>query len=146
MHNPVSGWGRRRPLLHRLVYPVFFLLVAASVVHLVGEHTMQCWYTLTLCLLIAVGYWSGLALADRLREVGRATWLGVLVVLWLTLVWSSRGLLPYAYMWCAVPLACLAMRTLGERTALAAAAVISCLPALLPLRMGNHLCRGFALP
>lgn len=139
MHNPVSGWVRRRPLLDRLVYPVFFLLVAASVVHLAGERNAQCWYILALCLLIAVGYWSGLALADRLHEVGRAAWLGVLVVLWLTLVWISPGLLPYAYMWCAVPLACLALCTLGERAALAAAATISCLPALLVLRFGGRL-------
>src|SRR2546423_1533969 len=139
MPNPVPGWVRRRPLLDHVVSLVFFLLVAASVLHLVTERTAQCSYVLVLCVLIAVGYWSALAVSDRLAEVGRVASLGVLVALWLTLVAIAPGLLPYASLWCAVPLACLAVRTLGGRTALAAPLVISCVPALLSLRFGSQL-------
>jgi signal transduction histidine kinase len=139
MHNPVPDRVRRRPLLDHFVSLVFFLLVAASAVHLIIDHTAQCSYVLALCSLIAAGYWSGLAVSDRLPAVGRVAWLGALTALWLTLVAVTPGLLPYAYLWCAVPLACLAVRTLGERTALAATVVISCIPALLLLRLGDQL-------
>lgn len=139
LNNPALTRIRRRPILDHLVHTVFFVLVGASLLHLFSERTAQCWYTLALCLVIAVGYWFGLAFFERLPTAGHLALLSVLVALWLLLVVVSPGLLPYAYLWCAVPLACLAVRTLRERLALAAITVItviSVIPAILLLRIG----------
>ena len=139
MDDPPTARMRRGPILDQFVYLVFFVLVGASLLHLVAEHNAQCCYTLALCVLIAAGYWSGLALSGRLGPAGRVAWLAVLVALWLVLVSISLGPLPYAYLWCAIPLACLAVRTLGERTALVATVVISGAPVLVLLRLDHQL-------
>src|SRR5919204_71596 len=139
MDDPPTARIRSGPILDRFVYLVFFVLVGASLLHLVAEQNAQCYYTLTLCVLIAAGYWSGLALSGRLGAAGRVAWLAVLVALWLVLVSISVGPLAYSYLWCAIPLACLAVRTLGERTALVATVVISGAPVFVLLPLDHQL-------
>ena len=125
-HDNAAPHGlRRRQLLDQVSYLVVFLLVGSSIANLLLERTAVCWYTVTVCTIIAVGYWAGLAYSERLGVVGRPLWLSGLVLLWVMLTSTTPGALPYAYIWFAVPLACLAVRTLGQRAALGALIVIT---------------------
>jgi signal transduction histidine kinase len=124
-----------RPTLHRglkvlvgqLPHLVFFVLVGGTLTHLVLEGSATCVYMLVLSLLVALGYGAGLALWTRLGHRGRLIWLAGLVLVWLLLTALAPGLFAYAYGWCAVPLACLAMRMLEPRAAAGAVAVLTVL-------------------
>jgi len=118
---------RLRACLDQLPHLVFFLLVAGALAHLVAVRSDTCVPILVLSLLVSLVYGAGLMWWARLGPRGRLIWLAVLVMLWLLLTTQAPGILPYAYVWCAVPLACLAVRALGPRAAAAAVAVITTL-------------------
>ena len=115
----------RRQFLDQVSYLLLFLLAGSSVASLLIDRTAVCWLMMTLCAIIAVGYWGGLVFSYRLGAVGRGLWLSMLALLWVMLMSWAPGDLPYAYLWFAVPLACLAIRTLGQRAALGALIAIS---------------------
>jgi len=79
----------------------------------------------TVSVLLAVVYAGGLALLDRLGRLGRGFWIPLLLALWILLIWIAPVPLTPDYVWCAVPLACAALRVLGSRSAVAAVAAIT---------------------
>ncbi|MFE9768121.1 sensor histidine kinase [Streptomyces sp. NPDC005808] len=114
-----------RPTLAHLSHFAFFLVVGASLVRLARLNSPLCWRIATVSLLLALVYAGGLKLLDRLGPLGRGTWIPLLLVLWTLLIWAAPVSLTPDYVWCAVPLACAALRVLGGRSALAAVAVIT---------------------
>ncbi|WP_328751429.1 sensor histidine kinase [Streptomyces sp. NBC_00285] len=101
--------------LRHVPHLVFFVVVASAVVRLVELNTPLCWDIVTVNALLATTYATGLALADRLGPLVRHLWVAALVALWAVLLALTPPLLTTAYVWCAVPLSCVALRTLGPR-------------------------------
>ena len=114
-----------RPTLAHLSHFAFFLVVGASLVRLTRLNSPLCWHIVTVSVLLAVVYAGGLALLDRLGRLGRGFWIPLLLALWILLIWIAPVPLTPDYVWCAVPLACAALRVLGSRSAVAAVAAIT---------------------
>ncbi|WP_405735896.1 sensor histidine kinase [Streptomyces sp. NBC_01537] len=107
-----------------MLHAAFFLLVGSSAVRLLRQNDPLCVSVLVLSSLLAVCYAAGPALGDRLGR-WRPVWLGVLLSLWLLIVWLVPASLATAYAWCAAPLACVTLRTLGRRGSVVVVSVIS---------------------
>lgn len=103
----------------------FFVVVGAGLVRLVQLRIGLCWDIVTVSGLLALVYAGGLAAGDRLGRYGRPGWVATLVALWTVLVLLAPASLTAAYVWCAVPLACAALRALGRRAAGVAVAVLT---------------------
>ncbi|WP_369263040.1 sensor histidine kinase [Streptomyces sp. R35] len=114
-----------RPTLEQVSHLAFFVVVGAALVRLTQLRSPLCWDIVALSGLLAVAYAGGPACWNRLGVVGRHAWVAVLLVLWGDLVLLAPASLTTAYVWCAVPLACAALRVLGRRSALVAVAVIT---------------------
>ncbi|MDT3399558.1 sensor histidine kinase [Streptomyces sp. B1866] len=122
---PLTARGGRLTLEH-VSHLVFFLVVGAGLVRLARlDGNPWCWTTVTLSGLLALVYASGLTWWDRLGAPGRRTWITALLLLWTALVFLAPPPLEAAYVWCAVPLACAALRALGARAAAATVAAIT---------------------
>ncbi|MFD9320407.1 sensor histidine kinase [Streptomyces sp. NPDC060053] len=100
-----------------LPHCVFFLAVGGGMVRLVRLNSPLCWDIVTVSGLLAVTYAAGLALWSKLGRLARHAWVMSLLLLWAILVHLNPPPLTGAYVWCAVPLACVALRTLGTRAA-----------------------------
>ena len=96
---------------------VFFLVVGAALVRLARLNIALCWDIVTVSTSLAVTYTVGLVLWKRLGSLARHGWVAALVLLWAFLVVLTPPPLTGAYVWCAVPLACAALRALGRRAA-----------------------------
>ncbi|MFD9392704.1 sensor histidine kinase [Streptomyces sp. NPDC060000] len=114
-----------RPVLDRVSHLTFLLVVGAGLVRLVQLRIGLCWDIVTVSTLLAVVYAGGLAAGDRLGRLGRPLWVGALLALWTVLVLLAPASLTAAYVWCALPLACAALRVLGPRAAGLAVAVLT---------------------
>lgn len=122
-HSPSSARGNR--LLWHLPHLVFFVVVGAALVRLVGLNSPLCWVIVTVSSVLAVVYAAGLALRSRMGTGVRYGWVAALVLLWTVLVVLTAPFLTVAYVWCAVPLAWAALRTLERRGATIAVAGIT---------------------
>ena len=131
--TPAAPAGRRwTPEAGYLLHAAFFLIVAGSVVRMWRLGGPLCPYLIGLTLLLAAAYAAGLAFWGRLHR-WHAAWLGALLLLWLSLMIVAPAPIRPAFAWCALPLACLAVRALtpaaylgviaGITAVLAAAAV-----------------------
>jgi len=126
---------RFRPWARQLPHLVFFLLLAGSLPRMLLDlGNERCRYVTALTALLAVCYAAGLAWDTRLGR-GRPIWLGLLLLLWLPLVYFGSAPVSMAYAWCAVPLACVILAALGRRAALAVLAVVT---ALLIVALARH--------
>nr|WP_203614666.1 histidine kinase [Streptomyces sp. SID13726] len=96
---------------------VFFLVVGAALVRLTRLNISLCWDIVTVSTLLAVTYTAGLVVRKRRGPLARHAWVAALVLLWAWLVFLTPPPLTGAYVWCAVPLACAALRALGRRAA-----------------------------
>ncbi|WP_328477279.1 sensor histidine kinase [Streptomyces sp. NBC_00377] len=103
----------------------FFLVLGAGLVRLAQLRIGLCWEMVTVSGLLAVVYACGPAAGARLGRYARPVWVGALLALWTALVLLAPGSLTAAYMWCALPLACAALRVLGPRAAGVAVAVLT---------------------
>lgn len=104
--------GRRwTPEAGYLLHAAFFLIVAGSVVRMWRVGGPLCPYLIAVTLLLAAAYAAGLAFWSRLHR-WRAVWLGALLLLWLALMIVAPASIRPAFAWCALPLACLAVRAL----------------------------------
>ncbi|MDX6354946.1 MAG: hypothetical protein QOF98_1849, partial [Streptomyces sp.] len=121
---PPAVRGSRHVLEHVSQF-AFFIVVGAAVARLARLDYSLCWYIVTVSALLALVYAGGLALLDRLGPRGRLAWIPSLLLLWSALVFLASPSLTPAYVWCAVPLACAALRALGRRSATVAVAVIT---------------------
>ncbi|WP_369244765.1 sensor histidine kinase [Streptomyces sp. R41] len=123
--TPLTARGSR-PTLEHISHLAFFLVVAAGLVRLTRlEDNPWCWSIVSVSGLLALAYASGLAWWDRLGVLGRRSWIPVLLLLWTVLAFLAPPPLTTAYVWCAVPLACAALRALGLRAAVVTVAVIT---------------------
>lgn len=114
----------RRRGAEYLLHAVFFLVVASSAVRVLSLNEPLCPYIIVVGVTLAGGYAAGLAWWDRLGR-WRPVWVGALVLLWLALAILSPASLRPAIAWCAVPLACLAVRALATRASLVALVAIT---------------------
>jgi signal transduction histidine kinase len=121
------------PVRH-LPHLAFFLIVGSSAARMLTLDNPLCWYIVSLSALLALCYVGGLVYWQRLGR-RRPAWLGLLLLLWLMLVFVAPPNLTPAYAWCAVPLACIALGTMGRRSSIVAAAGIT---ALLGLVLGQR--------
>lgn len=119
---PVHG---TRHALEHAPHFVFFLVVGAAAVRLVDLNSPLCWHIVGISGLLAVVYGVGLGLWSRLGPALRLAWVTTLLGLWGFLVFLTPAPLTWAYAWCGVPLACAALRAVGERAARVAVAAIS---------------------
>lgn len=119
---PAGRWWR--PEAGYLLHAAFFLIVGSSAVRMGYLGGPRCPYLVGLCLLLAAAYAAGLAFWGRLRR-WRAPWLGALLLLWSSLMVVAPASIRPAYAWCALPLACLAVRALAPRASLGVIAGIS---------------------
>ncbi|MEU9191171.1 sensor histidine kinase [Streptomyces sp. NPDC048484] len=108
-----------------MAHLVFFLVVGAALVRLARLNIALCWDIVTVSALLALTYATGLALWNRLGALARHAWVAAMLLLWALLVVLTPPPLTGAYVWCAVPLACAALRALGRRTAAATMAAIT---------------------
>ncbi|MGW4909167.1 sensor histidine kinase [Streptomyces sp. NPDC004270] len=104
---------------------VLFLVVGAALVRLSRLESALCWDIVIISGLLAAGYATGLLLWNRLGTLARRLWVAALLALWAVLVILAPPPLTGAYAWCAVPMACLVLRALGQRAATTALAVIT---------------------
>ncbi|MET7702198.1 sensor histidine kinase [Streptomyces sp. NPDC005485] len=123
-HEPPPVRGIRITLEH-VSHLVFFVVVGAAVVRLTALRSALCWDMVIVSGLLAMVYAGGLAVWDRLGPRGRSAWALTLLLLWAILILLVPAPLTSAYAWCAVPLACAALRALGRRTAVVAVAAIT---------------------
>jgi signal transduction histidine kinase len=121
---PLTAHGSR-PTLERVSHLVFFLVVGAGLVRLAQLDYPLCWYIVTVSGLLAAAYASGLAWWERLGTVGRQLWIPALLLLWTVLAFLAPPPLTAAYVWCAVPLACVSLSALDRRFAMPALAAIT---------------------
>ncbi|GHG99225.1 sensor histidine kinase [Streptomyces lanatus] len=121
---PAPGPGRRLAP-HHLTHLVFFLVVGAALVRLTRLNIELCWDIVAVGTLLAGTYAAGLALERRLGPLARHIWVVALVLQWAYLVFLIPPPLTGAYVWCAVPLACAALRALGARAATVAVGAIT---------------------
>ncbi|CAM5586820.1 sensor histidine kinase [Streptomyces aurantiogriseus] len=122
--RPTAARGSRSAL-PRVAHLTFFLVLGAGTVRLVRLRDPLCWDIVAVSGLLALVYAGGLLLWDRLGRVGRAVWAVALLLLWAGLLLLMPAPLVSAYGWCAVPLACAALRALNRRAAGAAVAAIT---------------------
>ncbi|TRO58998.1 MULTISPECIES: sensor histidine kinase [unclassified Streptomyces] len=106
---------------------VFFLIVGAALVRLARLNLSLCWDIVAVSGLLAVTYAAGLALWSRLGPLVRHAWVAALLLQWAVLVLLTPPPLTGAYVWCAIPLACVALGALGHRAAMAALTAITLL-------------------
>lgn len=123
-HLPAPGPGRRLAP-HHLTHLVFFLVVGAALVRLTRLNIELCWDVVTVSTLLAGTYAAGLALGRGLGPLARSVWVAALLLQWTYLVFLIPPPLTGAYVWCAVPLACVALRALGGRAAAVAVGAIT---------------------
>ncbi|WP_405725573.1 sensor histidine kinase [Streptomyces sp. NBC_00028] len=117
-----SGFGPRQ-----LPHLLFFLVVGAAAVRLARLNVPLCWEVVTVSALLAVTYAAGLALGDGLGPRARHAWVALLLLLWAILVFLAPPPFTGAYVWCAVPLACVALRSVPPRAAGTALTLITAL-------------------
>ncbi|MEV6401500.1 histidine kinase [Streptomyces bobili] len=113
---PTAARGSRSALPF-LAHLTFFLVVGAGTVRLVELRAPLCRDIVAVSATLALVYASGPAAWDRLGRFGRHLWTAALVLLWSLLVVLAPPSLTTAYVWCAVPLACAALRALDRRAA-----------------------------
>jgi signal transduction histidine kinase len=123
-HTPVWAHAGRFAVA-QLPHFVLFLVVGAAMVRLSRLENSTCWGIVITSALLAVGYATSLMLWSRLAPPARHALVTVLLVLWAVLVVLAPPPLTSAYAWCAVPMACLALRALGQGAATVAVAVIT---------------------
>ncbi|WP_416955479.1 sensor histidine kinase [Streptomyces sp. Agncl-13] len=121
---PLTARGSRLTLEH-VSHLALFLVVGAGFVRLALIDVPLCWYIVSLSGALALVYAGGLTWWDRLGPLGRRAWIPVLILLWTVLTFLTQAPLTTAYVWCAVPLACAALRVLGRRAAVVTVAVIT---------------------
>jgi signal transduction histidine kinase len=119
--------SRRRFGPRQIPHLFFFLVVAAALVRLARLNSPLCWDIVTVSGLLAVTYAAGLALWTRWGGIARHIWVAALLLQWVILVLLTPPPLTGAYVWCAVPLACVALCTLGDRAAAVALTAITAL-------------------
>ncbi|WP_405976043.1 sensor histidine kinase [Streptomyces sp. NBC_00988] len=122
--TPLTARGSRHTLEH-VSHLSLFLVVGAGFVRLALIDVPLCWYIVSLSGALALVYAGGLTWWDRLGVLGRRAWIPVLLLLWTVLTLLTQAPLTTAYVWCAVPLACAALRVLGRRAAVVTVAVIT---------------------
>jgi len=111
--TPAPSGGRRwSPEAGYLLHAVFFLIVVGSAIRMGYLGGPLCPYLISLNLLLAAAYAAGLAFWGRLHR-WRAVWLGALLLLWLSVLVVAPASIRPAFAWCALPLACLAVRALA---------------------------------
>ncbi|MET8082079.1 sensor histidine kinase [Streptomyces sp. NPDC005303] len=120
-----AGLVAHRFAPRHLAHFVFFLIVGAALVRLARLNIPLCWDVVSVSALLAVTYTVGLVLGSRLNPLARHVWVAALLGLWAYLVALTPPPLTGAYVWCAVPLACAALRALGGRTAAVALAAVT---------------------
>ncbi|KPI27436.1 integral membrane sensor signal transduction histidine kinase [Actinobacteria bacterium OV320] len=125
VHTPARAARGNRPTADLLAHLTFFVVVGAGLVRLVQLRIGLCWDIVSVSGLLALVYAGGLAAGERLGRIGRHLWVVVLLALWTTLVLLAPASLTAAYVWCALPLACAALRVLGRRAAGAAVGALS---------------------
>src|SRR5690349_9800991 len=129
--------GRRRsPGTGYLVHAAFLLIVGSSAVRMGYLGGRMCPYIIALNLLLAVTYATGLAFWDRLRR-RRAMWLGALLLIWLAVMIVAPAPIRPAFAWCALPLACLAVRALAPAASLGVIAGITVVVAAAAVQAGG---------
>ncbi|WP_329222977.1 sensor histidine kinase [Streptomyces sp. NBC_01485] len=116
--------GSRSALAH-VSHLTFLLVVGAGLVRLVQVRIELCWDIVAVSGLLALVYAGGLAAGDRLGRLARPVWVAALLALWTVLVLLAPASLTAAYVWCAVPLACAALRALDRRAAGVAVAALT---------------------
>ncbi|WP_327398999.1 sensor histidine kinase [Streptomyces sp. NBC_01288] len=114
-----------RPTLEHVSHLALFLVVGAGFVRLALTDVPLCWYIVSFSGALALVYAGGLTWWERLGSFGRRAWIPVLLLLWTVLTFLTQSPLTTAYVWCAVPLACAALRVLGRRAAVVTVAVIT---------------------
>ncbi|MFI9172688.1 sensor histidine kinase [Streptomyces lincolnensis] len=119
--------SRRRFGPRQISHLFFFLVVGAALVRLTRLNIQLCWEIVTVSGLLAATYAAGLALWSRLGELARHAWMATLLLLWAILVLLTPPPLTGAYVWCAVPLACVALGALKDRAAAMALTAITAL-------------------
>ncbi|MFE2219621.1 sensor histidine kinase [Streptomyces canus] len=122
-----SSADRRRFGPRQLPHLLFFLVVGAALIRLARLNTPLCWDIVTVSGLLAVTYAAGLARWSRWGRLARHTWVAALLLLWTILVLLTPPPLTGAYVWCAVPLACVVLDALGHRTAAVALTAVTAL-------------------
>ncbi|MER5428293.1 histidine kinase [Streptomyces sp. NPDC002588] len=125
VHLSARAARGRRPATDLLAHLTFFVVVGAGLVRLVQLRTGLCWDIVGVSGLLALVYAGGLAAGARLGRIGGHLWVAALMALWTALVVLAPASLTSAYVWCAVPLACAALRVLGRRAAATAVAALS---------------------
>ncbi|ELS50843.1 sensor histidine kinase [Streptomyces viridochromogenes] len=125
--NASAPADHRRFGPRQLPHLVFFIVVGAAVVRLAHLNIPLCWEIVTVSGLLAVTYAGGLVLGSKLGRRARNAWVAVLLLLWAVLVLLTPPPFTGAYVWCAVPLACVALSTLSARAAGAALAAVTAL-------------------
>ncbi|MGW0820980.1 sensor histidine kinase [Streptomyces sp. NPDC002845] len=116
-----SVWVRQLPHL------VFLVAVVGTLVRLAELNSRLCWTVAPPTVALALLYVAGLARWDRLGELGRPVWLGVLLLLWSWVAWIIPVPLAAGYAWLAVPLAVLALRMSGRRVRIVAVGMVTAL-------------------
>ncbi|WP_158842846.1 sensor histidine kinase [Saccharothrix deserti] len=123
-----SSTGRRRRFgaesAGYLLHAVFFAVVTGTALRLLDLNEPNCPYIISVSAALAGGYAAGLVWWDRLDR-WRPLWIGGLLAPWLALVVLSPASLRPEIAWCAVPLACLAVRALTAKASSAALVVIT---------------------
>lgn len=120
----LTARGSRHTLEH-VSHLALFLVVGAGFVRLALIDVPLCWYIVSLSGALALVYAGGLTWWDRLGPFGRRAWVPVLVLLWTVLTFLTQAPLTTAYVWCAVPLACAALRVLDRRAVVVTVGVIT---------------------
>jgi len=131
--------------LRWLPHLLFLLVVAGTMARLVEENSAVCWAVAPPIVLLAAGYVGGLALVDRLGSRGSAVWFFALLALWCWISWLLPSNLAGGTAWLAVPLAVLALRTLG-RAALPVAGLVTALLVVFLARSTGGLELGLLAP
>ncbi|MGP4043645.1 histidine kinase [Streptomyces sp. 2A115] len=116
---------RLRPEMRHLPHLAFFLTVGGAISRLIQLNSPLCWFLASFSALLAMTYAGGLIFEDRLSSGVVRAWPAVLILLWTLLTFYAPQQLTGVYGWSAVPLACVALRALGRRSAVAAVAVIT---------------------
>src|SRR5690349_209211 len=135
--TPASSAGRRwRPEAGYLLHAAFFLIVGSSAIRMGFLGGPLCPYIIGLSLLLAVAYAAGLAFWGRLHR-WRAAWLSLLLLLWLSQLIVAPAPIRPAFAWCALPLACLAVRALAPAAYLGVIAGITVVLAVQVVQPGG---------
>ncbi|MCW8380826.1 sensor histidine kinase [Streptomyces justiciae] len=109
----------------QLPHLVFFLVVGVALIRLIRLNIPLCWEIVTISGLLAATYAVGLASWTVLGSRGRALWAALLIGLWAALVLLAPPPFTGSYVWCALPLAVVALRTLGPRSVAVAVLAIT---------------------